>query len=305
MSYLIRSPDADHINLLSCTLNHWAKDDEDIYFISLEGHRIFSSQRLIGFYSPVLAPLLMETLIHCPGVYLPFSSTNITALISLLSKGSTYSLSSQVSEVKSVANCLGISLNCSLDPLDKGNITFYNLASKKTGKRKGSFAVPSLQNKELMEETLEETATSSQEEIWCVDGICSTNIIDRLVYDKHMNMKPAETKEVSTKEVKNLENVAEPGQHESSLTCDKCGKSFVDIKKLRSHKYKHTATGKEKCEVCGKYLKYKTTLKRHMKIHLDLPFKCEHCDKEFSKKCNMMAHIIGCNVERSPKVDID
>lgn len=81
--------------------------------------------------------------------------------------------------------------------------------------------------------------------------------------------------------------------------CDNCGDSFIHRSNLIKHiRMKHDSSyvpvGSEKdtifCNICNKAYK-STSYGMHMRTHSNFkPFKCEVCGKEFSAKCNYLAH---------------
>ena len=96
--------------MLSTCLSRWAVCEGDMYMVSSEGHRVYTSHRLLAFSSPNflahILPSSTETALS-----LPFSSESLNVLLDLLSKGISYSeIAVDKAEVEEAALCLGIHL---------------------------------------------------------------------------------------------------------------------------------------------------------------------------------------------------
>ena len=96
--------------MLSTCLSSWVVCEGDMYMVSSEGHRVYTSHRLLAFSSPNflahILPSSTETALS-----LPFSSESLNVLLDLLSKGISYSeIAVDKAEVEEAALCLGIHL---------------------------------------------------------------------------------------------------------------------------------------------------------------------------------------------------
>ena len=110
MTYRLQYSSSEHLSLLAATLGAWAEQDQDCNLVSREGHRLYTSQRLLALLSPSLAPILLST--PCPSISLPCSSSSLTSLLSLLTQGKTTSSSPLIKEeVEVAARCLGINMH--------------------------------------------------------------------------------------------------------------------------------------------------------------------------------------------------
>lgn len=83
-----------------------------------------------------------------------------------------------------------------------------------------------------------------------------------------------------------------PGQQEP-LACHFCGKTYTKKTSLTSHiAENHKQPSSFKCPVCGKFLRRKNDLKRHLRIHSeDKPYQCSLCSKDFSRSDRLRAHV--------------
>ena len=80
--------------------------------------------------------------------------------------------------------------------------------------------------------------------------------------------------------------------HDKKFLCNSCGKIFAQNKQLTLHKESHHDTIKDfHCNICDKNFT-KNLYKAHIKnVHSDSKFKCENCDRAFTKKGNLNLHI--------------
>ncbi|KAG5892485.1 hypothetical protein JTB14_015395 [Gonioctena quinquepunctata] len=77
-----------------------------------------------------------------------------------------------------------------------------------------------------------------------------------------------------------------------NFPCSQCNKSFVTKSKLKVHLASHSKEGQFECKECGKKFKFSQNLVRHDKaVHKNVkPFKCEVCDKEFTRESSRKEH---------------
>ncbi|XP_070570869.1 zinc finger protein 493-like [Ptychodera flava] len=85
--------------------------------------------------------------------------------------------------------------------------------------------------------------------------------------------------------------------------CDMCTASFRKQNYLKDHiKRRHLQEDQEhqECKICGKVLKCKTALKRHMSIHKLQPINaiCEECGKTFKYQKSLRYHMLSHSGER-------
>jgi len=100
--------------------------------------------------------------------------------------------------------------------------------------------------------------------------------------------------EVTTKEKGQLLRHENTHTRMHQVSCDVCGKSFLDMRDLNNHKTVHSDERNMQCEHCDKCFKSDLYLKRHVKLmHSDSPpgeFKCEVCDKKFKTRDYLYRH---------------
>ena len=85
----------------------------------------------------------------------------------------------------------------------------------------------------------------------------------------------------------------------TQLRCDLCYKPFLNEFDLNKHR-----CGKMErfvCDICGKVMADKPTLKLHKNIHMGIKTKvCQHCGKAFSRACHLKAHILHVHSKERP-----
>lgn len=127
-------------------------------------------------------------------------------------------------------------------------------------------------------------ADTADNEIFVVEcKLCSLKFTNRHESDMHFQSKEHE---ISTLIVAQTNGAK---QH----LCDRCGKTFPSLGRLRRHVATHTGHRPHICTTCGESFTQKNTLKKHFSARhmLEKPFKCTICTKSFTHKCNLQKHI--------------
>ena len=100
----------------------------------------------------------------------------------------------------------------------------------------------------------------------------------------------------------------DPKKPECDFLCDICGKNFLNIISLQSHKYAHKTVFRRRlkikdgdvnplsphvCEICNKRFSTKGYLAQHVAAHSGVKsHACRFCDKRFVLKATLLQHII-------------
>ncbi|CAL4066531.1 unnamed protein product, partial [Meganyctiphanes norvegica] len=82
------------------------------------------------------------------------------------------------------------------------------------------------------------------------------------------------------------------------FSCTECGYKCVKKSTLKKHSKKHEMRSIEEivlskqvmCELCGKMVKSKNSLKVHMQSHSGEKFPCSHCEKVYNSKYSLNDH---------------
>lgn len=90
-------------------------------------------------------------------------------------------------------------------------------------------------------------------------------------------------------------NLKHSGQPEKREMCDECGKSFVNISYLKTHKLSHLGSDHYpfECKECSKKFLYKKTVDEHvLRVHTDIRnFVCQICGAKKATKNSLRAHV--------------
>ncbi|XP_058818661.1 zinc finger protein 62 homolog [Topomyia yanbarensis] len=78
----------------------------------------------------------------------------------------------------------------------------------------------------------------------------------------------------------------------SNVTCEICGKFFKFRATLKQHEQIHYGIKEFECHVCHTRFLHKGTLKVHLRLHTgEMPYKCPHCPKRFRGQTALDCHV--------------
>ncbi|XP_065075757.1 zinc finger protein 62 homolog [Ochlerotatus camptorhynchus] len=81
-------------------------------------------------------------------------------------------------------------------------------------------------------------------------------------------------------------------EKKSNLNCEFCGKFFKFRATLKQHEQIHYGIKEFECEICYRRFLHKGTLKVHLRLHTgEMPYKCPHCPKQFRGQTALDCHV--------------
>jgi len=331
MTYYLQHGAPEHLAILASTLQAWAAQDRDLFLVSREGHRLYTSSRLLALSSPTIASLLPLSPSTTPGLSLPCSSATLSSLLTLLTSGSAPS--SPLEEVQEAATCLGISLNLHQDGVaveeereEVANMRVFaarssssslSILSTSQARKKVKVSPPGPMVKEEvawmagvhMEEPVEEESAAEEE-----------SAEDPTMFDIREE-KPSLGKVSRNRQKTNPER---------PFTCQFCPKTFKKMKQARRHKQRAHPTSASKgdvaCGFCPRFLKQNHMLKhvqvKHPEEVENMPTqtvvtkeedgneaskgaKCNLCPKAFAGQDYLERHILVKHSGKPGKNDGD
>jgi len=277
MLYNLESERAVHSTTLKDALKNTQSEDPDMYFITENGHKVYSHKILLIMYSKTLGSILEEYKANdIPGVSLPVASpSGLLNLFKILTEGVVFSTDSdELLEVGKVARVLGVSLQ-----------------GIQLGRRK---VVP---GKQMKDSTKLKAAPNN---------VLTENIGEHLMMlsKTAVTMDPSDTRinrSIKSEAVECEEQEVETDGNEDGTNnlakgkrnCDECGKVFSSRQVLETHNMMiHSIFKPFKCDVCEKSFRTGFAMKQHMLTHSDSkPFSC-HCGQMFTLKSSLKRHAI-------------
>ena len=109
MSYKVES--SDHIKLVQKTFEQWSKSSPNMFFISSDGHKIFTQSIIISFFSPMIKESI-ESMNQDIGITVDAPSSHISSMLKILTKGIAVAKDKEeLEQISELFQSLGIEFN--------------------------------------------------------------------------------------------------------------------------------------------------------------------------------------------------
>ncbi|XP_044743516.1 gastrula zinc finger protein XlCGF57.1-like [Chrysoperla carnea] len=125
--------------------------------------------------------------------------------------------------------------------------------------------------------------------------------------DHHSGERPREACLICGKSIMQSNMGAHMKIHKERIpfSCQECPKKFIREITLKEHVLKIHQNGqiplKELCTICGRKVRGKSELRRHMRSHTDeRPFSCKLCDKRYRENKALTRHVLSVHINDRP-----
>jgi len=237
MAYKLEHSVQDQMKMLSSTLQKWTINQPDLYFISNEGHKIYTHKVLLGLRNSYFETLLagFNGPHDMPGISIPVSAGSLVNLIKILSSGVAMSNNKeQLLEVTKTAEVLGIKLaNCQIGFKRKNSSQSTVGVSHKESSKVIRFDKPKVELK------IKEEILNTEEKIEA----------QKKVFDNKSTEK-----------------------NQKVFQCGTCEKQFSARHTLQRHELIHSENPTPfACSLCDKQFDRKYRLEKHKKVaHIEI-----------------------------------
>jgi len=255
-SYQLSSKKEEHQQLLQDLLETASKQEEDVFLVSKEGHRVFTNRFLLSLYSPFLRDMFVSSSKdNLIGISIPFSFKALLNLIKIITIGEAESGDQEsLEEVGHAVSSIGIEME---------NLQFVSSDGSlmDSGKDSDTFNFD------------------------CSDDNTYVDIKDEATEENGEIVSDVKQKEKKRKKgpKRNL-----------NLKCNDCEKIFSERGNFNRHALTHSGVKRFSCEECDTKFARADKLKLHITLLHSMTgsesFACEQCDKRFTRKDHLSRH---------------
>ena len=255
-SYQLSSKEEEHQQLLHDLLDTAKKQEEDVFLVSKEGHRIFTNRLLLSLYSPFLREMFVDISKDTPiGISIPLSFQALVNLIKIITEGKAESGDQEsLAEVGPAGSFVGIAM-------DNLNLVASDGSSVDSRKDEDSFDFD-----------------CSEDNVYIGIKAEASDENNEIISDINKKVKKRKT-----------------GPKQSlNLKCNDCEKVFSERGNFNRHALTHSGIKRFSCEDCETKFARADKLKLHITQHHSVTgsenFGCEECDKTFTRKDHLSRH---------------